>query len=200
MYYVLFLAPWFATFAMTVQLGLWSNTILLAQIALSGIIAFGFYQPVAVMIDEASSGGYTYFADYLAIWALFCGAMLILKILDANLSKKRGKYAAQADQYGGPAVGLLAGWLMSGIVLASLHTAPIPVDSLKVTPYNLDTSSPLQSPDLAWLKIMETVSAPAGLGQGEERTVFSADKFIRLYHGRREAFAETPESRVRRGR
>ena len=139
MYYAFLLIPWAATFGWTVQLGLWSNAILLAQVFMSGLIAFGFYQPLAVVIDEATEGSYTYFMDFLSIWALFCGAMLILKIIDGALSKKQMRFHQRVDQIGGPLVGFCAGAVMSGIVLASLHTAPLPPELMHIDKQDIAT-------------------------------------------------------------
>ena len=37
---------------MMVREGLWSNTITLVNIIISGLVAFGFYSPLVVYLDE----------------------------------------------------------------------------------------------------------------------------------------------------
>ncbi|MEM6654368.1 MAG: CvpA family protein [Planctomycetota bacterium] len=196
MHYILLIVPWFATFAMTVQLGLWSNAILLAQIVFSGLVAFGFYQPLAVLLDEQTGGEYTYFMDFLSIWALYCGSMLILKILDGALSKKRVRFQKQVDQIGGPVVGFVSGAVMTGIVMASLHAAPLSPETMKIDRADIATTSSFTAPDLAWLRLVEAATEAASFGSGDNR-LFVED-YVVLYASRREAFAETDSFRVKR--
>ena len=48
MYSVIYLAVWFAGSSMFVREGLWSNAISLVNILVSGLVAFGFYSPLAI--------------------------------------------------------------------------------------------------------------------------------------------------------
>ena len=158
MYYAIIAAIWFATFAMTVQSGLWANGIVLAQIVLSGLIAFGCYQPLSVVFDEATGGEYTYLLDFIAIWLLYCLSMLVLKIADGALSKTRMRFQESVEKIGGPLVGLLAGWVMVTIVLASLHAAPLAPDvlggALQHKRSEVETKSMFTAPDLFWLRLV----------------------------------------------
>ena len=70
MYWSIFLIVLFAGVAMMVREGLWSNTITLVNIFISGLIAFGFYSPIVVYLDEeVTEGQHTYWLDFAIIWA-----------------------------------------------------------------------------------------------------------------------------------
>ncbi len=72
MYWAIYLFVLFAGLAMMVREGLWSNTIALVNIFISGLVAFGFYSPIVVYLDEdVTSGQHTYWLDFAIIWALF---------------------------------------------------------------------------------------------------------------------------------
>lgn len=189
LYYIIFGLIWFATLAMMVREGVWNNLIALAQIILSGLLAFGFYQPLSTLLDSRSGGELTYFMDFVSIWAIYCLSMLIMKILDAALSKKRVAFPAVVDNAVGPAIGALAGLVLGSIVMASMHTAPMPEDfmsgKLKHNPGEVNTASSLTSPDLGWLRLVEQVSTAGALGTGAE---FKVKDFVAIYGDRRKKF------------
>ena len=187
----------FATFAMMVTEGLWSNTITLMLMIVSGLVAFGFAQPVTVMADEATNGEYTYLLDIVVIWGLFSLTMGILKAICAGLSKTRAKFIPQIDTFGGMVVGLVAGAVMAGIVGASLHATPLPKDGLgggmDYPPGDL-SSAGILALDIGWLRVVEAASA-AGLTGGTE---FSAEDFVAIYGDHRERYEATESMKVRR--
>ena len=51
---------------MMVREGLWSNAITLVNIIISGLVAFGFYSPLVIYLDEMLDGQYTYLLDFVA--------------------------------------------------------------------------------------------------------------------------------------
>ena len=79
----------FASLAMMVREGLWSNTITLVNVFISGIVAFGFYAPLTIKVDEASRGQYTYLLDFLMLWALFVITMIVARLLTDRMSTTR---------------------------------------------------------------------------------------------------------------
>lgn len=188
----------FATTAMLVRDGLWSNTLKLMQIALSGLVAFGFYQPLTVLVDEQTDGSYTYVLDIVLIWALYSVAFIILTILFELLSKTRQKYLPQqVDDVGGPIVGLLAGLLLAGFAGATLHVAPLPRDALgngmNYTKQEVATAQ-LYALDITWLSMVEAASK-TGFYTGEE---FTVERYVAIYGKRRENYEKTEGLRVNR--
>ncbi|MEM6330587.1 MAG: CvpA family protein [Planctomycetota bacterium] len=188
----------FITFAMMVAEGLWSNTIALMQIVFSGIVAFGFAQPITVWADEYTDGEYTYALDIVVLWFLFALSMILLKIFAELLSKTRAKFVPQVDTFGGALVGLVAGAVMAGIVGATLHTAPLPKDGLgggmDYPPGDLSDAG-WAAVDIHWLRLVE---AAAGAGLTGDAS-FTAEDFVAVYGAHRKSYAENAEGlKVRR--
>ncbi|MEN1679071.1 MAG: CvpA family protein [Planctomycetota bacterium] len=186
----------FATFAMMVRDGLWSNTILLVQVILAGLLAFGFYQPLTVYIDEKTGGEYTYALDIVILWAIYAVSITLLKVICDALSKTKMKFPEAVDNAVGPLMGLLAGVVLAGIVGASLHVTPLPKDGLGGGMDYTGTSvaaAPLYRVDALWLRMVEAASS-AGLGGGEK---FVAQDFVDIYAARRNNYNEADVEMIR---
>ena len=96
-----------------VREGLWSNAITLVNIIISGLVAFGFYSPLTIFLDEMTDGQYTYLLDFVVIWFLFAVTMVICRTLTGAASKTRMRFKHPIDPVGGPAIGLLAAWVLA---------------------------------------------------------------------------------------
>jgi len=202
MYIAFYLLVVFAGTAMMVQQGLWSNAISLVNIIISGLVAFTFYQPLTIYVDEMLDGEYTYLLDFVMIWALFVVTMVGARAVSGFASGTRMRFKHPIDPVGGPLVGFLAAWVLAGIVLASLHTSPMPKEafggSLVYSESDVASNSGVMKPDLAWLRFVEAMSAPEALGISGRK--FTAGGFVKIYADHREKFgkANAPWIRVRR--
>lgn len=200
-FYVFYLIILFAGLAMTVREGLWSNTLTLINILISGLMAFGLYSPLVAYLDEEqTSGQHTYWLDFAILWAIFAVTMLVCRTLTAAFSKTRMRFKHPIDPVGGPAVGFLAAWVLAAFAMATLHTSPMPKDAFGgnlVSDSDVDKAFFLTSPDAAWIRFVATMSDPNALGSaGTDR--FST-KFVKIYSERREKFAKAPSMIVKRG-
>jgi uncharacterized membrane protein required for colicin V production len=204
MYIAFYLLVLFAATAMMVQQGVWSNAISLINIIISGLVAFSFYQPLAIYVDEMLDGEYTYLVDFVVIWALFVVTMLVCRLISGLASTTRMRFKHPIDPIGGPLVGLIAAWVLAGIVLASLHTSPMPKSafggSLIYSASDVDSTSGLFNPDLGWLRFVEHVTKADAFGHSGG-SGFSAKAFVQIYADHREKFEKANASwiRVRRG-
>jgi uncharacterized membrane protein required for colicin V production len=201
MFIIVYLIVVFAGLAMMVREGIWSNTLTLINIIISGLVAFGFYSPIVAYLDEdATSGQHTYWLDFAVIWALYAVSMIILKTLMAACSKTRLRFKNPIDTYGGPAIGFVAAWVLAAFTLATLHTSPMPKNQFggKLVYNDADTASFVMSPDAAWLRFVERVSPAAALGSGSTDG-FSAKAFVKIYTDRREKFDKAEGMIVKRG-
>lgn len=175
-FYAILFAGFFTTFAMMVQLGLWSNMITLINIMLSGLIAFGFYLPLGgVIIEKASSAAsYTMLLDFIFIWLIYVIAFVVLqRIFTNNLSRTRMRFKHPIDTVGGPIVAAIAGWMMAGFLGATLHIAPLEEDCFE----GMFTSArDVYYPDISWLKITEAALGDSVLGADE--TPFTAQSYV----------------------
>lgn len=201
-YWAIYLIVVFAALAMMVREGLWSNMITLINVIVSGLVAFGFYSPLAIMLDGQLKGRFTYLLDFLCLWVLFVVAMLICRTITGLASKTRLRFKYPVDSIAGPLVGLIAAWVLAGFVMATLHTSPMPRDAfsggLEYSDSEVASKSGLTAPDLAWLRFVQRVSPAEALG-GSNQSAFSAEAFVKIYGNHRAAFAKAPGLLVNRG-
>jgi uncharacterized membrane protein required for colicin V production len=200
MFLAIYLVVLFAATAMMVREGLWSNSISLVNIIVSGVVAFGFYMPLTIMIDEYFDGQYTYVLDFVVIWFLYAFAMVICRVLAGAASKTRMRFKHPIDPVGGPLVGLLAAWVLASIVMASLHTSPMGKDAFGgglVKPADVDTASAFTSPDAAWIRFMERITNPTALGTSGGNQ-FKARAWVKIYEDHRKKFDSADSIKVRR--
>jgi hypothetical protein len=188
-FYLITAAVFFATIAMMVREGLWSNTITLFCILLSGLAAFGFYQPLTVWIDEQTDGSYTYLLDIVCLWGVYVAVMIVLSTAAGTFSKTRLRFKNPIDPIGGPVVAVMAGWVLMSFTLASLHTAPLGKETLGGalvhSSGDVQSKSPLSAPDLWWLRFVQNAAKADVLGTNRE---FSAALFVASYADHREKF------------
>lgn len=190
MYWAIFFVAFFPTLAMMIQPGLWSNAITLINILISGVVAFACYAPLAVYVDEMLDGSYTYLLDFVCIWSLFVITMLVCRTVTSMLSKTRMRFKNPIDQVGGPVLALIGAWAMASMVMATLHTAPMPKDAFSGNLIHDDvaSASSLSSPDIGWLRFVQTVTQADAFGRGSGG--FSAKVFVDIYARHREAFGK----------
>jgi hypothetical protein len=194
MYYAAYAIVVFAGLAMMVREGLWSNSLTLISTLISGLLAFGLYQPIVVYFDEMTDGRHTYWLDFTVIWALYCVSMVICRSLFGAASKTRMRFKHPIDSIGGPVMGLFAAWVLACFTLSTLHVSPMPKNQFggKLNHADVSSASMLTSPDAAWLRFMEKMSQPVAFGSaGTER--FSAKAFVKIYGDRREKFEKAPK-------
>src|SRR3954462_14817694 len=201
MFTIIYCIVVFAGLAMTVREGIWSNTLTLINIIISGLVAFGFYSPIVAYLDEdATSGQHTYWLDFAIIWALFAVTMVVLRTLMVAASKTRLRFKHPIDPVGGPIIGFVAAWVLSAFTLATLHTSPMPKNQFggKLVYSDADSASMITSPDAAWLRFIERVNPASALGSGSTDK-FSAKGFVKIYTDRREKFDKAEGMIVKRG-
>lgn len=204
----------FATFAMTVQMGVWNNLITLMAIVMGGIVAFGVEQPLTVMIDEQTGGSYTYVLEFPILWGVFALTTGLLKALAQALSRNRVNFPEQFDNFGGAGIGFVTALTMTSFAMATFHTAPLSYDMFGgkyeygVTPGDakskLDQTFAPSSPDVVWLNLSQSVLSPAAMGQqvpgigGSTMDGFSRDVFVSQNGKHRKTFGSIEETAVKR--
>jgi uncharacterized membrane protein required for colicin V production len=191
----------FAGLAMTVREGLWSNTLTLINVIISGLVAFGFYSRIVAYLDEdVTSGQHTYWLDFAILWALFAVTMVVLRSLMGAASKTKLRFKHPIDPVGGPILGFIAAWVLAAFTLATLHTSPMPKNQFggKLVYTDADSASMITSPDAAWLRFVERVNPASALGS-DSTDQFNAKGFVKIYTDRREKFDKAEGMIVKRG-
>lgn len=202
MFLAIYLIVLFAATAMMVREGLWSNSISLVNILISGLVAFGFYAPLTIKIDEYLDGQYTYVLDFVVIWLLYAVSMVICRSATVAASKTRMRFKHPIDPVGGPLLALVAAWVLASIVMASLHTSPMPKDAFGgglVKPADVASASAFTAPDAAWLRFFERVSQPVALGFKHSGVHYGAKGWVSTYEDHRKEFEAVTTIKVRRG-
>ncbi|MGL4513726.1 MAG: CvpA family protein [Lacipirellulaceae bacterium] len=215
MYYAVAGIVFFATFAMMVREGIWGNLLNVLSIILAGIVAFGAYQPITVMLDERTGGSYTYLLDYLVLWGLFAITVGVLKGIGGFVSIKRVKFLEPVDNFGGAAIGFVGGLIMTSLAMATLHTAPFGKEMFPELDYGAtlgevksayESASPFTKLDSPWLGFAEWTlngarfgsGAPASLMGAQTTTDFSAPFYLYMNGKHREAFGKMEDTFVKR--
>lgn len=194
LYYVIVGVIFFATFAMCIQQGLWNNTLTTINILLSGVIAFGCHLPMAKWLAASGGGGFTYLLDFLMLWVLYVITFIVLhRVFGGMLSKTRMRFKHPIDTVGGPLMAAVAGFLMSGIVGASLQAAPFDRDAFGGV--FLESRSPITSPDVFWLNIAERMLVPENLGTSKSK--FTQKKYQSDFAKQRAALEKEESLKVR---
>ncbi len=183
LYYGILAAVFFATFAMLIDKGLWSNALTTINVLLSGLVAFGFYMPVARLASENGMESFTYLLDFISLWLLFTVSIAILhQVLSGLLSGTQMRFKHPIDTVGGPVMAAAAGWLMTGLVAATLHAAPFDKDCLGEA---FTREPPMVNPDRFWLGMTENLLSEGHLGTSGAS--FSQEGYISNFGKQREA-------------
>ena len=204
MYLAIMLIVLFAGFAMMVREGLWNNLLLSAAILIAGVVAFGVFQPITVLVDEQTGGSYTYLLDIVVLSFTFTILVGLLKALLQVLSRKRVRFKEPFDSAGGVLVGLITAYLLTGFTMAVLHTAPFSRDAFggrydmgdtrEQVAKEMVQQSGVMRPDLVWLGLVESVLSPEKFGAAG----FSSSLYVSSYAEHRGAFEKTKEWLVKR--
>jgi hypothetical protein len=174
--------------------GIWSTLVMLLNVVLAATVATAWYEKIVAVL-EPRLPSYTYLLDFVALWGLFCLLLLGLREATDRISRTKVKLRRPVELFGGPLVAAVVGWVMTCFTAASLHTAPVPRDSVQPTPearmfFGL-------APDRKWLSWVHgsTIAGPFAVPDSP----FDKDAdFIIRYADRRKRLENEPGLRVDR--
>jgi hypothetical protein len=117
----------FAGVAMTVNEGLWSNTITILLIIISAVIAipWGYFAGGVMVVAAQPSEEYAWAFFFAGVWGVFALSMTILRFIADRLSKVRMRFHPLLDKLGGSLVGFGVATLYSSFVALTLVLLPI---------------------------------------------------------------------------
>ncbi len=128
LYLVILLAfVFFASVAMCVGEGLWSNTIALISVILSGISAILFGVPLGTYVAAQVKAGDDVLWAFVfgLVWGVFALCVVIFRLLAEKVSGVRLKFIRQLDMLAGPLMGLMLAVLFTSFTALTLLKIPI---------------------------------------------------------------------------
>lgn len=190
MYDYFLLAVAFAVLAMLARDGLWSNTLALFNVLLSGLAATNYFEPLASFLTNNVYGGMVHYWDLLAFTALFGGCVIVLRFLLKTASAYRLRFHPVLDNAGGIAFALWTGWITVCVVCFASHLAPL------TKSYMGGSFKPERSmffglaPDRVWLGFVQQLSEGA-LGHGDPEGIFDPQGELMLKYASRRDYLGT---------
>ncbi len=202
---IILLIVLFASVAMLVREGLWSNTITLINVVTAALLATNLWEPVADWL-ESQAPTYTYLLDFLAIWLVFCASFILLRAITDQLSRVQVRFKKPVNLAGGGIMGLWVGWVLVCFTAMTLHMAPLGLNTLGLSGDPAQSTFLIFSPDRQWLAFAQKVSRgslstspPEGVTGEAGANVFDPRaEFVYKYAQRRAEFEKEPLLRVNR--
>ncbi len=130
------------------------------NIFLAGLVAFGFWEPIAAQLGPALADTFLHgYEDAICLVTLFALTLGLLRYLTNNLANAHLEYHPLLRQGGTLVFGLLTGYLASGFLLCVLQTLPWQVNFLQFD-YRVEKNAGgaktprVLPPDHVWLALM----------------------------------------------
>lgn len=144
-------------FASLMREGLWSNAITFINVAIAGLVATNFFEPVAEYFDAKMPSG-TFFWDLIALWLVFAATFGVLRLATDNVSKVAVRFKKPLEMLGGYFFAILTAWVFLCFLAMTLHTAPL---SREFFFGGFRAESPIffgMKPDRLWLAWVQKLS------------------------------------------
>ncbi len=125
----------FAGLAMTVQEGLWSNTLALMAITICGPLAIAAGYPLGLFIQEKMDKPpeLTWYFVFGGVWLVFfLSANVVRLTADRVSSRTRVKFVPPLEKMAGPIMGLLVAGMFASFLTFTLYTIPIAAGDWKL--------------------------------------------------------------------
>jgi hypothetical protein len=143
--------------------GLFTGALMCINIFVAGLIAFNFWEPIAGALESPLANTFLAgFEDFLTLIGLFVISLAALRIAANSIVNIRIRFPPVAQQLGGAAFGLLAGFFLSGFFLCSLQTLPWHRNFLGFEATSKSEGlRKILPPDRVWLALMHRAGAYA---------------------------------------
>lgn len=153
------------------QEGLLAAFSTLCSVVLAGLVAFGWFEPIAAELESWVAGTFLHgFEDCVALIGLFSLVVALLRHLVGRLADEDPSYPPVARQVGAGLCGLVTGYLLAGFLLCVFQTLPWQRDFLgfdhRVRPNDPEHKlRRVLPPDRVWLAMVGRASRHS-LGPG----------------------------------
>jgi uncharacterized membrane protein required for colicin V production len=106
--------------------GLFTSVAMIAQVLLAGLVAFAFWEPIADELDAYfADGKLAGYEDCIVLVSLFSLTLGGLRFVTNKLNKAMIDFKWTIQQVGGPAAGVVTGYLVSGFLVCVFQTLPV---------------------------------------------------------------------------
>jgi len=131
---ILLIFAFFAGVAMTVNEGLWSNTVTLLCIILAGQFAIVGGIPLGLyIIEQADASEETAWCFLFAgVWGVFVVSLTVMRLLVERASRTRVKFVPPLEKAAGPLMGLFVAVMFTSFTAYTLERIPINAGEWKV--------------------------------------------------------------------
>ncbi|HZZ81401.1 MAG TPA: CvpA family protein [Gemmataceae bacterium] len=164
---------WIMVFALLIMIGcayaqyrngLFSSIAMLFMVLLSGLVAFGFWEPIADLLDPIfQNNALTGCEDMIVMVLLFALTLFLLRLALTYLNPEMIEQHGHLQQLGALVVGLVMGYFLSGFLICAMQTLPLDVNFFDFEPRETNEAfyRPYYPPDRVWLALMRQESAGA---------------------------------------
>lgn len=107
--------------------GLWGSLVMLVNVLFAATLASGGYEWLAKQLKPLTedSESLVYVLDFLAIWMIFCGIVLVAREITDRIAPTNVRFLKPVERFGAPVAAALVGWTMMAFTAATLHMAPV---------------------------------------------------------------------------
>lgn len=110
------------TYALTSE-GLWGSALMFFNILFGALIAFNFYEPLAVLLDR--TGINWGFSDTLCMLGLFCVSVLFLRMTTETIAPAMVRFPMPVYHFGRFIFGLGGAVITVAVIVLAFHAAPV---------------------------------------------------------------------------
>lgn len=144
----------------------------LVSVLIAGAVTFQFFEPLASVLQPSFRGTFLAgYEDFLVMIAIFSLTLLILRVTVDNMADAWMEYPPLVHQFGGAALGLLVGYLVSGFLIVSMETLPWHENFLGFQPRKSGESffRSYMPPDRVWLSMMRYAGSHSLAGNARQK-------------------------------
>jgi uncharacterized membrane protein required for colicin V production len=180
--------------------GLFTSVAMLIMVFISGLVAFGFWEPIADFLDPVfQNNALAGCEDLIALTLLFSITLFALRLATNYISPELIDEHGTLQHFGAAAVGLVTGYFIAGFLICAMQTLPLDERFMDFEPRS--NSEPVYRgvfpSDRVWLTLMR--HAGAGPFSWKEEDPAASTNLERYATFDRDATFELRYLRYRRG-
>jgi uncharacterized membrane protein required for colicin V production len=122
--------------------GLFTSVAMLIMVFISGLVAFGFWEPIADFLDRVfQNNALAGCEDMIALTLLFSVTLFALRMATNYIAPDLIDEHGALQHLGGAAVGLVTGYFVAGFLICAMQTLPLDERFMDFQPRGYDDAS-----------------------------------------------------------